>query len=69
MTDTESMARAAALWSWCYRASPGQSMVAAAKLTDAELQECIDAAERLKGWAHLQQMVLRRQELTAEVAP
>lgn len=61
--DTESMTRIHALWSWAVRADTGQVMVAVAKLSADELQECLDAADRLKGWVHLQQMVRERQRL------
>lgn len=65
----DSMARTAALWSWCYRAEPGQSLYAVAKLTNAELAECLHAADRLAGWVHLQQMVRQRQVAQALLTP
>jgi len=65
--DAESMSRIAAAFSWAYRADVGQTTVAVGKLTDDELAECVEAAERLKGWVHLQQMVRERQKLTAVV--
>lgn len=33
------------------------------KLTDDELAECVEAAQRLTGWVHLQQLVRERQKL------
>jgi hypothetical protein len=61
--DTDSMSRISAAFSWAYRADVGQTVVAVGRLDDAELAECLEAAERLKGWVHLQQMVRERQKL------
>lgn len=59
----ESMARISTAFSWAYRADTGQTVVAVARLTDDELAECVEAAQRLTGWVHLQQLVRERQKL------
>jgi hypothetical protein len=65
MIDAESMARISAAFSWAYRADTGQTVVAVGKLTDDELAECVEAAQRLTGWVHLQQLVRERQKVAS----